>query len=83
MMLLLLVLLAPAASHALSLRPNETHLFLDLDGIAAIENITVALGALTKNYASPAVVPEHPWEELLHFYTSALAAPAGTASALV
>ncbi len=81
MMLLLLVLLAPAASHALSLRPNETHLFLDLDGIAAIENITVALGALTKNYASPAVVPEHPWEELLHFYTSALAVPAGAAGA--
>jgi hypothetical protein len=81
-LLLLLLLLAPApAVAALSLRPNETHLFLDLDGIASVENVTVALGALTKNYTFPIVVPEHAWEADLHFYTSALAVPAGAAGA--
>jgi hypothetical protein len=29
-----------------------------------------ALGALAKDLDSPLVVPEHPWERALHFYTS-------------
>jgi hypothetical protein len=81
-LLLLRLLASPAPTvHALSLLPNVTHLFLDLDGIATTSNVSIALGALTKNYSFPAVIPEHPWEAALHFYTSALAVPAGAAGA--
>jgi hypothetical protein len=56
--------------------PNDTHLFLDLNGIVSAPNLTVGLGSIQKNYAAPAIIPEHPWEEVLHLYTSALAVPA-------
>lgn len=82
MLFLLLPLLLVLHVQALSLQPNQTHLFLDLEGIASTENVTVSLGALQKSYgATPAVVPEYPWETSLHFYTSALAVPAGMAGA--
>ena len=62
---------------ALSLTPNSTHLFLDDEGLAETLNISFALGDVRKEYATPAVVPTFPWEEGLHFYTSAVAVPAG------
>ena len=81
-MLLAPLLLAPVCAASLSLQVNATHLFLDQDGIASLTNATVALGPPpSKAYAAPAVLSEHPWEEALHFYTSALAVPAGAAGA--
>ena len=75
--LVLALALARGVLGALSLAPNATHLFLDDEGFATSENVSFALGDVRKEYASPAVVAEYPWEEGLHFYTSAVAVPAG------
>jgi len=74
--LLTLALVAPSLA-ALSLTPNATHLFLDDEGLAESFNVSFALGDVRKEYAAPAVVADRPWEEGLHFYTSAVAVPAG------
>ena len=66
-----------SSTHALSLLPNDTHLFFDFDGIVAAPNLTVSLGAVYKEQI-PAIIPEFPWEAALHFYTCAVAVPAGT-----
>jgi len=76
LVLVLALALAPVLS-ALSLTPYATHLFLDSDGLAESFNVSFALGDVRKEYATPAVVAEYPWEEGLHFYTSAVAVPAG------
>lgn len=81
LLLLVLALHARLGVSRLSLSPNATHLFLDDDGIAASFNVTFAVGTFRKEYASPAVVPEHAWEQGLHFYTSAVTVPAGIAGA--
>jgi len=60
----------------LSLVPNVTHLFLDDEGIVESFNISFGLGILRKEYDRPVVISEHPWEEGLHFYTSAVTVPA-------
>ena len=73
---LLLLACITRVSDALSLDPNATHLFVDADGLAESTNLTFSLGDVRKEYATPAVVPEFPWEEGLHFYTSAVAVPA-------
>lgn len=78
--LMLALVCVPSAFGTLSLEPNATHLFLDSQGLASLANITFALGDVFKEYASPAVVSEYPWEEGLHFYTSAVAVPAGAAA---
>jgi hypothetical protein len=38
--------------------------------LSSSTNLTLALGDITKDYATPAVVPEHPWENSIGFYTS-------------
>jgi len=74
---LALALASSGVLGAISLVPNATHLFLDGEGLAEAYNVSFALGDVRKEYATPAVVAEHPWEEGLHFYTSAVAVPAG------
>lgn len=76
-LLLALLLCARSGVSTLSLSPNATHLFLDDDGIASSFNVSFAVGTLRKEFATPAVVPEHAWEKGLHFYTSAITVPDG------
>jgi hypothetical protein len=80
MRLLIASALACALRGQLTLTPNATHLFLDGEGLAETYNISFALGDVRKEYSAPVVIPEHPWEESLHFYTSAVAVPAGAAA---
>lgn len=63
-----------SAHASLSLTPGVVHHFLDFDGIASSTNVSVVLGAPVKLDA-PAVVPQYPWESMLHFYTSAVTVP--------
>ena len=76
--LLLLACLAFSAARAqsLSLAVNTPHLFLDLDGIATVTNLSVALGQLNKDYSAAVVAPEQPWEAFLDFYSSLVLVPA-------
>ena len=39
-----------------------------------------AMGAVSKDTAHPVIVPQHPWEAALHFYTSLLFLPASVSS---
>lgn len=68
---------AAATAAALSLAVDEVHLFVDTEGLdaAGVVNASIALGTPLKDY-SIAVTSEHPWEETLHFYTSAITVPA-------
>jgi hypothetical protein len=76
LMLLLFAIICCSTNSELTLLPNATHLFLDLEGIQTSTNVTFLLGEVHKEYASPVVTSEFPWEAGLHFYTSALAVPA-------
>jgi hypothetical protein len=71
---LLISIVAPSGA-TLSLLPATPHLFLDAGGIEASTNLTFSLGEPLKNYSAPAITRTYPWEEILHFYTSALLVP--------
>lgn len=43
--------------------------------IAAAANVSIALGSVLKEPDAPVVVPEHQWEEIIHFYTSMVTIP--------
>ena len=66
----------PPTRSELTFTPNATHLFLDTEGLSTSTNLTFTLGDVSKDYASPAITSEFPWEAGLHFYTSAIAVPA-------
>ena len=81
-MAIMLVSLAVAPNnahgHTLSLEVNTVHMFFDFDGIDAEgrSNVSVSLGQVVKHVDQPIVVAEHPWEDMLHFYTSMVTVPA-------
>jgi len=77
--LIILYLCFHVTSAELSLIPNATHLFLDTLGLASTINATITIGEVRKEYSiEPVISPTFPWEEGLHFYTSALPVPANT-----
>jgi hypothetical protein len=53
------------------------HHLVDGALLASTNNTYFALGALAKDTDHPLVVPEHPWEQALHFYTSLVALDGG------
>lgn len=53
------------------------HHLVDGTLLAATNNTFFSLGTLSKDIDTPLVVPEYPWEQALHFYTSLVALPNG------
>ena len=49
----------------MNLHVNAPHFFLDLDGIASANNLSIVPGIIAKDYERPIVSGEEPWEAFM------------------